>query len=84
MQLFLKIVHTWHHTVVAKIRSRALKTALYLIKNVFRSNKNVVYNVEKYLEALKIIVVIVQMLYFQSLVQMIIKLIIHVSRDIMI
>jgi hypothetical protein len=46
--------------MVAKNRPRALKTALYLFRNVFWNSGNVVINVDKYFKVLTIIVIIVQ------------------------
>ncbi len=80
----LKIVSTWRLYRVAKNRPQALKTALSQYRNVFRSNKNVVYNVEKYLEVLTIIVVIVQIMLYRSLEKMIVLMIISKNSNTMV
>ena len=54
MQLFIKIVHTWQQTKLAKIRSWAPKTAMINDHNVPR-NRNVVHSVVFYIKEIAII-----------------------------
>ncbi len=54
-----------------KIRPRALETALGEVYNVFKSNKNVAFNVDVFLRVQTIIVIIVLILLLANLSKMI-------------